>query len=80
MSGISKLLLPVVMISWLLAGCTTEGASYSPSLGFSPDSGSNTGTVQPNEMIPYPPPGDNYYTDNWYDTGNGQDHGQFSNW
>jgi hypothetical protein len=80
MSGISKLLLPVVLISWLLAGCAYEGASYSPSLGFNANAGANSSFEPSTEMTPYPAPGYDYYSDNWYDTGNGRDHGQFSNW
>jgi hypothetical protein len=80
MSGFSKLLLPVVLVSWALAGCAYEGASYSPSLGLNSNAGTNSTFEPSTEMTPYPAPGADYYTDNWNDAGNGQDGGQFSNW
>jgi hypothetical protein len=80
MSGISKLLLPVVLVSWTLAGCSNEEASYSPSLGFNPGAGTNSAFEQPRDMMPYPAPGAEYYLDNWSEAGNGRGYGQFSNW
>ena len=74
-------LLPAILMAGLLAGCDTESVSYSSSLGFDNNAGSNA-SAEPSsaEMMPYPPPGADFYTDNWSDAGNGREHGEFSNW
>jgi len=73
-------LLPAILMAGLLAGCAAENASYSPSLGFDANAGSNASPEPSTDMMPYPPPGADFYTDSWSDAGNGRDHGQFSNW
>jgi len=75
MSRNSKMLLTGVLLSWLLAGCAIEDVSYSPSLGFNTNASSNSFFQPSLELTPYPPPGAYYYSDNWYDTGNGHDLG-----
>lgn len=61
-----------------LSGCTYGSADQSvSSYSFT---GPSSNSKQPTDVFPDPAPGYNYYIDNWYDTGNGRDHGQFSNW
>lgn len=73
-------LLPAILMAGLLAGCAAESASYSPNLGFDNNTGSNNDPQRSTDMMPYPPPGADFYTDNWSDAGNGREHGAFSNW
>jgi hypothetical protein len=73
-------LLPAILLAGLLAGCADEQASYSPSLGFNGNAGANTGAEPSTDMLPSPPPGADYYTDRWTDSGNQLEHGQYSNW
>ncbi len=80
MSGISRVLLPVVLVSGLLAGCSNEATSYSPNLAFDSSLGSSSGIGRTVDMTPYPPPGSDYYGDNWYESGSAPDNGRFSNW
>ena len=75
-----KRLLPAILLAGMLAGCADEGASYSPDLGFNGNAGSNIGTEPSTDMLPYPPPGADFYTDRWTDSGNQQELGRFSNW
>jgi hypothetical protein len=75
-----KRLLPAILLAGLLAGCADEGVSYSPNLGFNGDAGSNIGAEPSTDVFPNPPPGADFYTDRWTDSGNQQDHGLFSNW
>ena len=73
-------LLPVILMAGLLAGCAEDQATSSPSLGFNGDAGANAALEATPDMTPYPPPGADYYTDRWTDSGNQMDRGQFSNW
>ena len=73
-------LLPVILMAGLLAGCAEDQASYSPSLGFNGNAGVNTATEPSTDMLPYPPPGADFYTDRWTDSGNQQELGPFNNW
>ena len=78
MQTLRVLILPGTLALLTLSGCTYGSADLSVSsysfIGPSPSS------EQPSDATPDPAPGYNYYSDNWYDTGNQRDHGQFSNW
>ena len=78
MPALRILLLPALLALLGLSGCASAPEDSGLSFQAYPPPGSDTGRLA--DEVPNPPAGSDYYNDNWVDSGNGQDHGLFSNW